>query len=114
MEKMIAYCGLDCLQCPAYIATQENDDEKRRETAEIWTKMFKVDIPIENINCDGCKKDDGRLFQHCQVCEIRACAREKELPDCGHCDDFPCKQLSFIFSAVPAAKETLENIRAEL
>ncbi|MCK4356498.1 DUF3795 domain-containing protein [Candidatus Bipolaricaulota bacterium] len=25
MEKMIAYCGLICTNCPAYIATQKND-----------------------------------------------------------------------------------------
>jgi hypothetical protein len=24
---MIAYCGLDCLKCECYIATQENDEK---------------------------------------------------------------------------------------
>jgi len=29
---MIAYCGLDCSICDAYIATQENDVMKREAT----------------------------------------------------------------------------------
>lgn len=30
MKKMIAYCGLDCEKCDAYIATI-NDDQKLRK-----------------------------------------------------------------------------------
>ncbi len=26
MEKLIAFCGLDCAGCEAYIATQANDE----------------------------------------------------------------------------------------
>jgi Protein of unknown function (DUF3795) len=114
MEQMIAFCGLDCLQCPAYIATQADDDEKRRETALMWSKVFKTDISIDKINCDGCNADDGRLFHHCSVCEIRACAREKGLANCAHCDDFACTRLDFIFNVVPTARQTLEKIRAGL
>ncbi len=114
MEQMIAFCGLDCLQCPAYIATQADDDEKRRETALMWSKVFKIDISIDKINCDGCNADDGRLFHHCAVCEIRACAREKGLANCAHCDDFSCSRLDFIFNAVPTARQALEKIRAGL
>lgn len=29
MNKMIAFCGLDCTKCDAYIATQTNDDALR-------------------------------------------------------------------------------------
>jgi len=28
---MIAYCGIKCTECPAYIATINNDDAKRKE-----------------------------------------------------------------------------------
>ncbi len=31
MEKMTAFCGIVCTDCEAFIATQENDDAKRRE-----------------------------------------------------------------------------------
>ena len=52
---MIAYCGLNCSKCEAYIATQENDDQKREETAQIWSKLYMVEINPDQINCDGCK-----------------------------------------------------------
>ncbi len=112
MEQMIAYCGLDCFQCPAYIATQEDSDDKRGETAEMWSKMFKVEIPIDKINCDGCKSGGKRLFQHCLVCEIRACAQKKGLENCGYCEDFACDRVEFVLNAVPAARENLERSRA--
>lgn len=30
MEKMIAFCGLVCTECRAFIATQNNDEEIRQ------------------------------------------------------------------------------------
>ena len=111
MENMIAYCGLDCLVCPAYIATKNDDDEARIKTAELWSKEFQTQINPADINCDGCTVDQGRLFAHCQVCEIRKCAREKALENCGGCADFACSKLDFIYGAVPEAKATLERIR---
>lgn len=28
-NKILAYCGIDCGACPAYVATQNNDDVLR-------------------------------------------------------------------------------------
>ena len=53
MEKMIAYCGIDCLECGAYIATKNNDDKLRKETAEQWSKKLDFEFNWENLNCDG-------------------------------------------------------------
>ena len=35
---MIAYCGLDCSKCGAFLATQANDDALRAKTSEEWSK----------------------------------------------------------------------------
>ena len=35
MNKMIAYCGLDCEKCDAYLATINDDHELRRKTAKL-------------------------------------------------------------------------------
>ena len=113
MEKKISYCGLVCSDCPAYIATQENDDQKRTETSVLWSKEFNADIPPEAINCDGCRST-GRLFQHCTECPIRLCAIERKVETCAHCKDFACEKLAFIFNAVPDAKAMLESIKAGL
>ena len=35
MKKMIAYCGLDCEKCDAYLATIHNDPALREKTAKL-------------------------------------------------------------------------------
>jgi len=111
---MIAYCGLICTDCPAYIATQENDNSKRAKTAKSWSKEFGVEIKPEDINCDGCISNGGRLFNHCKVCEIRQCGQEKHIDNCGHCSGFACDKLDFVFNAVPNAKKILQQINDSL
>ena len=114
MEKMIAFCGLTCTECPAFIATQKNDDKERKRVAEMWSKEFKVDMKPEDINCEGCLVDSENLFGHCKICEIRKCGKEKKVKNCAYCDDYACDKLTEIFKAAPEAKATLDGIRANL
>lgn len=108
---MIAYCGINCTECPAYIATVNSDNAKREKTAKEWSKMFNADIKPEDINCEGCLSDGNVLFSHCYECSIRKCARERKVKNCAYCFDFPCQMLSEFFEQVPEAKKNLENIR---
>ncbi|MBW2324350.1 MAG: DUF3795 domain-containing protein, partial [Deltaproteobacteria bacterium] len=91
METMIAFCGLNCTECPAYIATQENDDEKRRKSAEAWSSTDPT-IKAEDINCDGCLTAGGRLIKFCEVCEARLCGLENNVKNCGYCEGYPCEK----------------------
>lgn len=109
MEKIIAFCGLICSECPAYLATQKNDDAERRKVAEMWSKEFNADMSFEDINCDGCISNE-RVFHHCNVCEIRLCGKEKGIPNCGYCDDYACEKLSKFFEMVPDAQKVLDKI----
>lgn len=111
---MIAFCGITCTNCPAFKATQRDDDNKRMKVAELWSKQLKTEIKPEEINCDGCMIEDGRLFSHCKVCKIRKCGHEKNIQNCAHCNEFPCRNLSVIIDAMPDAKATLEEIRKQL
>jgi hypothetical protein len=113
-DKMIAYCGITCTECPAYIATQKDDDQLRAETAKKWSELFKASVKPEDINCDGCAADSERLFGQVLVCEIRKCARSKDLKNCAYCDEFPCPKLKELFAFVPEAKTTLEEIRRKI
>jgi hypothetical protein len=113
-EKMIAYCGINCTECPAYIATRKNDDQLRAETAKKWSGMFKASIKPEDINCDGCAADSKRLFSQVNVCEIRKCARNKNIKNCAYCAEYSCKKLTELFGFVPEAKATLEEIRKKI
>jgi hypothetical protein len=96
------------------IRSEENNNQKRVEVAQEWSRLFKVDISPEDINCDGCQSDEGRLFNYCKVCEIRKCGKEKGIMNCGYCDVYPCGKLNFIFSNAPDAKKQLDEIHSFL
>jgi hypothetical protein len=114
MEKMVAFCGLVCTDCDAFIATQENNDVKRKEVAEAWSKEFGGEIKPEEINCDGCLTKEGRHINHWNVCEIRKCGMEKGVENCAYCNDYNCQKLTVFLENSPEAKETLEEIRQQL
>ncbi|RLC46801.1 MAG: hypothetical protein DRH57_05360 [Candidatus Cloacimonadota bacterium] len=113
MEKMIAYCGIVCTDCPAYIATKTNSEVKAQETANMWSNQFGVKFVIDDVWCDGCLVE-GRKCSHCADCKIRSCAISKELENCAYCDDYPCNKLDKFLNFVPNAKKTLEKIRSRL
>ena len=47
MEKMIAFCGLNCRECPAFIATQKDDDEARKKISKEWAnEEFGIEPPM--------------------------------------------------------------------
>jgi hypothetical protein len=114
MEQQIAYCGIICTECPTYIATQNGDDEKRKETAEKWTAEYKHDIKPEDINCDGCLSEGDKVFIYGTVCEIRQCGREKKVVNCAYCGDYVCEKLGKFFEAAPKLKANLDEIRKGL
>ena len=62
MQKMIAFCGVICTECPVYIATQKNDDERREKVAQKWSSADEPRKP-EDINCDGCLVVGKKLYQ---------------------------------------------------
>jgi uncharacterized protein DUF3795 len=113
MSKMISRCGLVCTECPAYLATQANDEQKAKETAALWTKMYNTEVKIEDVWCDGCLVE-GKKCVHCGECEIRACVIERKLDNCAHCADYGCDKISGFFQMVPDAKSTLDQIRKNL
>jgi len=98
MEKLIAYCGLDCGQCPAYVATKNNDENLRKKTAQEWTERYRNDDrnrpPVEpkDINCRGCLSS-GPVYLYCNECKIRECALGKGITDCKECEEYRCAKL---------------------
>ncbi len=108
--EMRAYCGIDCEKCPAYVAFMTDDDLLREKTAGEWSKMFNADIKAENVNCSGCKSTSDVLFSHCDECEIRACGNEKNVRNCGQCNDYACKKLSDLLQYLPKEKEYLDEV----
>ena len=96
MEKLIAYCGLDCRICDARKATINNDDNLRKKVAEEWSKLNGVNITPEMINCDGCRVT-GRKTPFCDsLCPIRQCALKMNKDFCGDCDFKSCNKIKMI------------------
>lgn len=114
MEEMMAFCGLVCSDCGAFLATKNNDDEKRAEVAKLWSKEYRTELKPEDINCDGCLSDSGNLFNYCKICEIRKCGKEKGVVNCAYCDEYSCEKLEKFFEMVPTAKELLDEIKSKL
>jgi hypothetical protein len=114
MSQMISICGLKCHECGAFLATRDDDNEKRTEVAGMWSEMYGARIEPSDINCEGCTSDGGVLFQHCTVCEIRKCGVARGVVNCAHCDDYACGKLEEFFEKVPDCRAQLDAIRASL
>ena len=111
---MIAFCGINCSECPALIATQKNDDIERRKVAELWNKEYKANLKPEDINCFGCLTESEQVFNYCQVCEIRKCGKGRKIQNCAHCVDYSCELLNKFLTKDCKAKDKLAEIRKTL
>jgi hypothetical protein len=114
MDEMIAYCGLDCAKCPAYVATQANDMEALRKVAAEWTVTYKFAFTPEAILCDGCTPQEGRHVGNCAECAVRACAIERQVANCARCTEYGCEKITQFTNAAPELKKNLEALRARL
>ena len=112
MDRMIAYCGLVCTDCQAYLATQANDRAELERVAAMWREQYGAsNITAESVLCDGCIVG-GRKCGHCFECEIRACGIARGVLNCAHCADYGCEKLEGFFGFVPDARTLLDSIRA--
>lgn len=119
MESTIAFCGLDCDNCPIHLATLETDPDvkvrMRNEIADMLAKIYYTTPKPEIIcDCDGCRLVDGRLFTGCANCEIRMCAMENNLENCAYCGSYACDKLKRHFAIDPGAQANLEGIRRKM
>ena len=112
MDKIIAPCGIDCTQCDAYISTQTGNLELKQKLADNYVKQFNKQIPLEDLDCDGCPSE-GKHIGFCAQCSIRSCAFGKGYATCAECNDFPCDKGSFIWTKNSKSKATLEELRTK-
>jgi len=110
MPKIISACGLDCLSCEAYLATQAKDQNQKEDIAIRWSASYDANLSAADIYCEGCMSS-GPRFSWCGKCPIRACVVARGYQNCAECVDFPCSTNEFLYNAVPAAKETIEALR---
>lgn len=111
---IIAYCGLVCSDCPAYIATQANDQAALEAVAAQWRAEYNAPgITVASVLCDGCLSGPNKCG-HCGECEIRACGVERGVANCAHCADYACDKLQRYFGFAPQMRTMLDQIRQTL
>ena len=109
MKDMIAYCGLDCEKCDAYLATINDDQALREKTAKLWAELNNAPILPEHINCEGCRVDGIKTIYCDSLCAVRRCAVQKGVTTCVDCQGFEtCQMVGMILADAPDA---LSNLR---
>ena len=115
METIIGACGLNCTQCDAYKATRNYDIAAIERTAREWSKQHGAEIPPQGVWCTGCMTAGERKCVWCgSGCEIRACARAKNVSTCADCGEYACDKLQQFFASFPVespARITLDALR---
>ena len=115
MVRIQAYCGLDCGECEAYIATQQNDRAGLEATAKKWAEQFGAKaINADMCLCDGCSSAKRISTAHAVTCAIRLCASGRGVTTCAHCQDYGCETLKGFIAFAPVLKDKLEAIRKEI
>ena len=111
-NKKISLCGLDCGDCPAYLAFKNNNEALRIKTAKRWGKLFGRKLKPEDINCSGCWSLSTPLFDHCFICGVRKCGLGKKLSNCGECEEYDsCEKISSLHKMIPEGKKACEAVR---
>ena len=111
MKKMIAYCGLDCEKCDAYLATIHDDQALREKTAKAWAELNHAPILPEHINCQGCRADGIKTVFCDSLCEIRQCALQKGVETCADCSELEkCQTVGTILADNPEALKNLKRL----
>lgn len=115
------YCGLDCKECPVFLATINDDDNLREKTAREWSKHFSTILPtyvgkdslsLEDMNCCGCRSEQSPRFVGCVNCPIRACCSGNGYESCARCGRFDaCDMIAGFFQVHEQAKANLTRMR---
>ncbi len=100
-EFLAAACGTYCGACPAYIAKHGDQEHikmiQQKKPASEPSKAQKGIPPsnwMDGLLCDGCVSG-GTLAPHCQRCNIRLCAIDKQKDArCIECKELPCGRIT--------------------
>ena len=99
---MTSPCGLDCFNCPMYLA---NKDEKLRKKISERTGIF-----YEKVICKGCRNENGTIpfLNMTEPCNVYKCIEKKSFKFCCDCPDFPC---DYLHPYADKASEVPHNIK---
>ncbi|BDZ70873.1 DUF3795 domain-containing protein [Methanobacterium petrolearium] len=90
-RELTAPCGLDCFNCPVYLA---NFNEEIRK--QLTLGLRERGLPTDKVTCQGCRKENGICplgGLMTEPCKVFKCVSLKGIESCADCDDFPCDHL---------------------
>ena len=89
-NRILTMCGYCCDMCKAFVGNTRKKDE-REILAGYWKRYYGLNIPVENMNCDGCRCKKADAHRVDDACPVRACVQDRKLTDCSECTDYPCE-----------------------
>jgi hypothetical protein len=104
---VIGVCGDNCAMCPRNAATRSGSPEELEKVKELWVRLElrAPDFPADGLACRGCSPEND-----CAYPRLRACARERSLPNCGQCDDYPCSSIDMVCAASERLRERATDV----
>jgi hypothetical protein len=110
---LISACGFRCDLCGAFAGNLAGPGDQRDVAAE-WKKFYDIDMAPDRIICDGCRNGvvEGRELP-ARDCRTRTCVAERELENCGHCEEYPCERLDSVMGDVERTREKFEGSISE-
>jgi len=94
-----------------YIATVNNDDKLREETAKKWSKEINLEITAKDLVCYGCKS--SQTWKMCRDCPFVKCCKGKGLDNCGECDSYPCAEINKFLKNLPEESAFLDQVHKQ-
>lgn len=105
-------CGLDCSDCPCFLAWKNNNNDLRTKTAQRWSQEMNLpNLKAEDINCTGCLSDQEPHFSHCLQCPVRLCGQKRKIKNCGLCSDYSaCQTIKSLHKDIPEGKSICDKL----
>ncbi|MEN6520426.1 MAG: DUF3795 domain-containing protein [Armatimonadota bacterium] len=88
----IGACGMLCNECSRFTSAENRDAIKEIEDP-----------------CEGCINDSKN-----EGCNIRQCVVDKEVANCGYCDEYPCDAIDGCSPMGSENRQKLDQIHSEI
>ncbi len=94
LRELTAPCGLDCFNCPLYLANDNVEIRKQlAQGAQQYFPTSSYEELYEKVACKGCRKRGGVPPLGTEPCKVSKCISLKGIESCADCSDFPCDNL---------------------
>lgn len=89
-RREIGACGNYCTGCLDYRTLASNDPELRKQAVAVIKNETDIDVPLDQVGCEGCWGGIHEPWCATVECGIRKCVDAKGYATCAECLAFPC------------------------